>query len=270
MKIAVTGGAGFLGQATIRAAEDMGHDVWSFDRKDGGDILGDLTGLQDANTVIHLSGVLGTSELFDTPDLAVDVNIKGTLRVLEWCRQNNAGFVGITMPPVFPSVYAATKVCSAQLASAWHKAYGVPVSHVRAFNAYGTHQAHGEGHPQKIVPTFSVLGWKNKPLSIWGDGQQTMDLIDARDVGRMLVDATAFKNDETFDAGTGHPITVNEFAGMVLEETGSSAGIEYHPMRIGEEPTQIVAEGEGWNLLNWRPRFNRVSLKETIWSYLDA
>lgn len=266
MRIAITGGQGFLGRAAVAAAENAGHDVWTFDRADGNDVLGDLDALAGANVVVHLAGVLGTAELFDPgqPEHAVDVNIKGTLRVLEWCRENGAGYVGITMPPVFPSVYTATKVCAQMMATAWHKAYGVPVSHVRAFNAYGPGQAHGPGHPQKIIPTFARCAWAGEPIPVWGDGTQTVDLVHADDVGRMLIDATQHGDDAVFDAGTGEAVSVNEVASMTLGITGSTAGIEYLPMRTGEEPTTIVAKGEGWDRLDWRPVMDWDRLLDTV------
>lgn len=267
MKIAVTGGSGFLGQAAARAARAAGHEVWPFDRSDGNDVLGSLGGLSGADTVIHLAGLLGTSELFEDPEGAIQVNITGTLRVLQWCRENGAQFTGITMPQVFPSVYTATKVCAQRLASAWHLAYGVPVSHVRAFNVYGPGQAHGPGHPQKILPTFARAGWENKPLPVWGDGLQTMDLVDADDVGQMLIEATHFGDDEVFDAGTGTPVTVNEFARFVIGVTGSTAGIDHLPMRIGEQSTEIVARGEGWNRLDWHPLLSWPRVRAAIESY---
>lgn len=253
MRIAVTGGSGFLGQATIRAAETAGHEAWSFDRAHGNDILGDLSALKGADTIIHLAGMLGTSELFDDAEAAVQANVVGALRVLRWCEQNGAAYVGITMPPVFPSVYTATKVAADRLATAWHRAYGVPVAHVRAFNAYGPGQKFGPGHPQKILPTFARAAWQGRPLPVWGDGEQTMDLVHSDDVGRMLVDAAQFGDDVTFDAGTGVAVTVNELARAVLEVTGSTAGVEYLPMRLGETPTRIVAAGEGWDRLDWKP-----------------
>lgn len=264
MNIAVTGGSGFLGQATIRAAENAGHDAWSFDRDHGNDILGDLSSLQDADVVIHLAGMLGTSELFDTPEAAVHANVIGTLRILQWCREHGAGYVGISMPPVFPSVYTATKVCASRLATAWHKTYGLPVSHVRAFNAYGPGQKWGPGHPQKILPTFARAGWENRPLPVWGDGSQTMDLVHADDVGRMLIDATQHGDDVTFDAGTGVAVSVNEFAKFVLGLTGSTGGVETLPMRAGEDPTQIVATGEGWDRLDWKPEHHWGRIAEAI------
>src|SRR5690606_28677018 len=96
MRIAVTGGAGFFGRATIAAAEQAGHQVWAFDRTMGHDVLGSLDALADADVVIPLAGVLGTSELFDMPETALDVNIKGTLRVLQWCRNHRAAYVGVS------------------------------------------------------------------------------------------------------------------------------------------------------------------------------
>jgi UDP-glucose 4-epimerase len=270
MKIAVTGGSGFLGQATIRAAEESGHEAWSFDRAHGNDVLGDLTALKGADTIVHLAGMLGTSELFDAPESAVHANVIGTLRVLRWCQENSAAYVGITMPPVFPSVYTATKVCADRLATAWHVAYDIPVSHVRAFNAYGPGQKWGAGHPQKILPTFARAAWEGRPLPVWGDGEQTMDLVHSDDVGRMLVDAATHGDDVTFDAGTGVAVTVNELARAVLDFTGSKAGVEHLPMRKGETPTRIVATGEGWDRLDWKPEHSWARIASVVDWYRNA
>lgn len=253
--------------ATLDAAEVMGHNAWTFDKYNGHDIMGNLEHLKGADTVIHLAGVLGTSELFDTPQQAVDINIHGALRVLQWCEHNGANYVGITMPAVFPSVYTATKVCADRLASAWHLSKGVGVSRVRAFNAYGPGQKHGPGHPQKILPTFATEAWNNRPIPIWGNGEQTVDLIHADYLGRMLIDATKFTNDEVFDGGTGIAVTVNVLAEFVLHHTKSSAGIEYLPMRDGETPTRIVATGEGWNRLGWQPELDWNMVGAAVESY---
>lgn len=268
MRIAVTGGNGFIGRATIAAAAAQGHVVWSFDAAHGGDVLGDLAGLKDADAVIHLAGVLGTAELFDDPHRAVDVNVHGALRILEWCRDHDAHYVGITMPPVFPSVYTATKVCADRLASAFHHAYGMKVSRVRAYNAYGPGQAHGPGHPQKILPTFATEAWAERPIPVWGSGKQLVDLVHADSIGVMLVDAVQVGGaDQTFDAGTGTPVTVNELAHRVLDITGSRAGIEHLPMRLGEFETQISANGEGWARLGWKPTLDWPRIREAVLSY---
>lgn len=272
MRILVTGGAGFLGQATVRAGLALGHDMAIFDRSIGLDItdpklVADAFADVDPDHVIHLAGVLGTAELFDDPHTAVDVNIHGSLNLILACVEHGAGYTAITMPPVFPSIYTATKVCADRLATAYHRAAGLPASHVVAFNAYGPGQKHGPGHPQKIIPTFASEAWAGRPIPVWGDGSQTVDLVHADDLGRMLVEATAFDNDDVFDGGTGTALTVNQVADFVIEVTGSKAGIDYLPMRRGETPTEIVAEGRGWNRLGWKPEMDWDRLAETVESY---
>lgn len=265
MRVVVTGGAGFIGSAVCRHLDARGHEPISFDRANDQDILCDW--MPDADHCIHLAGVLGTHELFDTPEIAVDVNVKGTLNVLQWCRVRGAGYTGITMPPVFRSVYTATKMCADRLASAWHHEFGVPTSFVRAFNAFGPGQKHGPGHPRKIVPAFASEAWRGEPLIVWGDGTQTVDLVHTDDLARMLVDATAFGDCEVFDGGTGRPWTVNAVAEMVIAITDSRSKVEHRPMRRGEVPTNIVAKGDGWDLLGWHPEFRYQQLVEAVDSY---
>lgn len=264
MKLIVTGGSGFIGRATIAAAEAAGHEAESFDRAHGHDVLGSLTALASADAVIHLAGVLGTAELFDTAEEAVINNVVGSLRVMQACVDNDAGYVGITMPQVFDSIYTATKVCSTRLGTALHKFRGLPVSHVRAFNAFGAGQAHGEGHPQKILPTFATEAWHKRPIPIWGNGTQTVDLVHTDDLARMLVDAARFGDDQTFDGGTGVKVTVNDVADFVRDHCHSSEPHLYMPMRDGEEPTAIVAEGEGWDLLGWQPKLDWADVAECV------
>ena len=157
MKIAVTGGAGFLGAATVREAQERGHDTWRFDRADGHNVLGSLDMLKGAEVVIHLAGMLGTAELFDTPMDAITANVGGSVRILQWCRDNDAGYVGITMPDSsWANVYQATKLCSMRLATAWYHNFGVPVSHVRAFNgAEARPRPPAEDHPHLRLPRLA-------------------------------------------------------------------------------------------------------------------
>lgn len=265
MRIAVTGGAGFIGRAVLRQAQHVGHEVWSFDRASGYDVLGSLSALGDAEAVIHLAGVLGTAELFANPERAVEINIMGSLRVMRWCLENDAQYVGILMPDVFPSIYTATKVATQRLATALHHGRGLRVNHVRAYNAFGPGQKYGVGHPQKIVPTFAVHAWHRKPIPIWGDGQQGVDLIHADDLARMLVEAATLPGtNQVFDGGTGVEMTVRQVAEQIARLTDWHAPqFEFLPMRAGETPTtQIQARGEGWDVLGWHPPIR--SLRETV------
>lgn len=267
MKIAVTGGAGFIGARVVALARRRGHQAWAFDRSRGEDVLGSLHELGDAEVVIHLAGMLGTSELFAWPEAAVEANVVGAVRMLNWCRDNGAGYVGITMPDSsWANVYQATKLCAMRLATAWHREFGVPVSHVRAFNAFGPGQKHGPGHPQKFIPTFATMAWEGKPLPIFGDGLQTVDMVYVDDVARMLLDAAAYGDDQIFDAGTGVGTTVRQVCGIVNRMCGrASDNVEYLPMRSGEtEHTDIRARGAGWDLLGWKPELSNAQIEETV------
>lgn len=267
MKITITGGKGFIGSHVARWAERAGHEVRFFDKRDGNDIMGDLSALDGSEAVIHLAGVLGTLELFDTIQDAIDKNVTGSYRIANWCLENGAQYTGILVPDVFPSIYCATKVAAHRITSALHQAKGLKVSHVIAYNAHGPGQAFGPGHPQKFGPTFSINAWNNRPIPVWGDGSALVDPVSVSDVARMLVDAVEHPDDVVFDGGTGTCVTVKEVAEFVIHLTGSTAGIQYLPMRIGETPTNRAAKGRGWDRLNWRPHFNWSHLRETVMWY---
>jgi len=270
VRIAITGGSGFIGSAVVSAAKEAGHEPVIVDRSDGNDIL--HRGLDVAahvDHVIHLAGVLGTSELFDSAYNAVDVNVKGTLAVLQHCERYDQGYTVVTLPPIFPSVYTATKLCADHLARAWNNAYAVPVSFVRAYNVFGIGQKWGPGHPQKFLPTFATRAWRNEPIEIWGDGTQTMDVVSTKDLARMLVEATGYGDCDLFEAGCGEEISVIDFAEYVLHVTGSRGGITYLPMRRGEVPSRIKASGIGWEKLGWRPQLDWNEVKEAILWYKD-
>jgi UDP-glucose 4-epimerase len=264
VRIAVTGAAGFIGRAVTARLAEAGIEAVPYDLPRN-DVRRQLP-LGDAGHVIHLAGVLGTSELFGRVTEALEVNVIGTANVLAAAVDARIGYTGITMPAVFPSVYTASKIGARELERAFHHA-GLPTSRVRAFNAYGPGQKHGPGHPQKIVPTFATAAWAGQPIPIWGDGEQTVDLIHAGDLARLLADATAFGDDVTIDGGTGQAMTVNQVASMVLDITGSRAGTVHLPMRLGEVPAKIAAEGEGWGRLDWRPAFDPARFAETVESY---
>jgi UDP-glucose 4-epimerase len=270
MRVLVTGGRGFLGGAVLAELAHRGHEVFTYDRRDGNDILdwrNLRTHLEGCDAILHLAGLLGTHELFDQVADAIEVNVQGTANVLDAAHAAGARYISTTMPSVFPSVYTATKLGAVALERAWHHTYGLPVSRVRAFNAYGPGQRHGPGHPQKILPTFATAAWAGEPLPIWGDGTQTVDLIHVEDLGRLLVDALDHGDDWTVDGGTGVPFTVNAVAEMVLTITGSRAGVEHLPMRRGEAPTQVAATGEGWERLDWKPEFDPDRFAAAVESY---
>jgi UDP-glucose 4-epimerase len=271
MRVAVTGGAGFIGRATCKQLRELGHEPIVLDRSTRFDVRdrSKRSLIRNCDACIHLAGVLGTSELFSMPSEAVDVNVQGTLNVLEACRAGDVAYVGITMPDSqWPSIYQATKLAATRLASAYHHTYGFPVTHIRAFNAYGVGQAHGPGHPRKIIPSFATRSWNRQAIEIWGDGTQTVDLVHVDHVAHCLAHAATHGDisptrglastpmaptpttygvgrDQVWDAGTGQPMTVLEVAHMIGDITGHTQ-IRHMPMRDGEtHQSHICAKDPG-------------------------
>lgn len=273
MKVLVTGGAGWIGQATIRALEARGHESVIFDRTHSGDIR-DAEAVDMAvarvDHVIHLAGVLGTHELFEHAGEAVTVNVLGGLNIVTACVTFEKGLTEITMPRVNPSLYAATKACAMDIARAYVDAGMLRASFVRAYNAYGPGQAYGGDHPQKIVPTFASKAWADEALPVWGDGQLATDLVHVDDVARMLVEAMDHGDGVCFDAGSGHLQRVIDVANTVIEIVGKGK-VEHLQPRLGERKVSTpddVAKGEGWDRLNgWRPVFDPQRFVEAVNSY---
>lgn len=267
MHIVVTGGRGFIGQHVAREAIAQGHTVGYLDRRDGNDILGDLSALKGADAVIHLAGVLGTMEMFNFVEDSIEINIKGTWRIAQWCADNGAQLTLVNVPFVFPSIYQATKRGAYEICRALNHAGLLKMSSVTVFNAFGPGQ-HTENKakriPRKFTPTWATAAWQNQPIKVWGKGDHLIDPIHTDEVARIFVEATAFNDGEVFDAGSGLEFTVNEMAQFFLAHTKSTGGIEYEPMRIGEAKTNVAATGRGWDLLTRRPEFSWQQLADTI------
>jgi len=267
MRISVTGSRGFIGGHVRAHAESLGHEVAGFDLREGNDILGDLGALKGANAIIHLAGLLGTHEMFDFIEDSVKTNVLGTTRLAVWAAENNAQLTTVNTPNCFPSIYNATKVAAQAIVNVMTQDGMLKSSSLTVYNCYGTHHKTADPTkriPRKFTPTWATAAWNNKPIQIWGDGSHLMDLISTEEVSRIFVEATAFTNGEVFDAGTGTGFTVKEVAEFFLKVTGSTAGIEYLPMRRGEAKTNVPATGRGWELLTRPPTFDWDHLASVI------
>lgn len=267
MNVLVTGSSGFIGKAVVRVLTDAGHTVKPFDITEGNDIRNLESckeAMKDMDAVIHLAGVLGTDyPLVDDIDTALDINTIGSVNIMKACVPLLAHYIGITVPPGFPSIFAATKESAAKFATAFHHNFGLPVTNVRAFNIYGPEQETG------MIPDFAKSGWRGERLRILGDGNQTVDLVHIDDIAYIFLDALSTPGqDEIIDGGTGSSQTLNQVAHFVLQVTGSRAGIEYVPI-VGTTAS-VIARGEGWNYLRTRRPLNDPQrLKQTITDYQD-
>lgn len=255
MKASIIGGSGFLGFEIAKLLLSQGHEVVIADRSEPKEILPsatyarcditDMTSLgflAGSEEVYNLAGLLGTSELETRIHEAVRVNVMGAVNVFEVCRLHGVSRLFYpSKPNVWRNVYTITKEASEQLSTKYNELGGTRICSLRLFNAYGPRQ---HLTPiRKIVPVFAAQSRMGLPIEVWGDGEQTVDLIYSYDIAKAVVDFTRLGVPEIHDLGRGIPVSVNEVAAMVNDHFGNLAGVRHKPMRPGETPrTMLVAD----------------------------
>ncbi|MFG2636849.1 NAD-dependent epimerase/dehydratase family protein [Streptomyces sp. NPDC048362] len=256
MKAVVTGGSGFLGSTIACRLIEEGHDVTVLDRvpigtkglrSDARFVRGDVRDLellaktfQGAEEVYHLAGVLGTSELQETPQEAIDINIGGTVKVFE-----AAGTCGVPRvfypgkPNVWLNTYTITKAAAESFAQMANSSGPSRICSLRYYNAYGPGQALLP--IRKIVPAFAAQAIRGLPIQVYGDGEQIVDMVYSHDLADMTIRFTRTERTDVIpDCGSGISVSVNEVATAVNEHFGNRAGINHLPMRPGEVPRTVL------------------------------
>ena len=257
-RVLITRGNGFLGkhlQEKLKQ-EQLKHFVYDIanhadmDVRNPDDLSGHVKQFQPT-CIVHLAGVLGTHELWSSVKEAVDVNIHGTLNVAKVAQQHQVRMVSIEQPHIWYNVYEASKLAARRMVTGLSFDQGLRVAFITAHNAFGEHQAFGEGHPQKILPTFAMNAWQGKPLPVWGDGSQRCNLVYAGQVADVLFDAitqTAKYDDPTleYNAATNTLWAVDTLAQYVLDYVAAQGGpsgndfkdgqVKFNKMRRGEQP----------------------------------
>ena len=265
MRCLVTGGRGFVGQHLMAALSERGHEAISYDLVDGQDVL-DPESLKKAvlgaKAVFHLAGILGTEETFSNIRRCFDVNVMGTLNLLDICTDHDVPLIVLSLTSKWLSPYMVSKQAANALCQTYAAAYCTPVSVVRGLNAYGPGQHWGA--VRKVVPTFIVAALQGDPLRIYGDGNQIVDLIYVSDVAEIMVRLwESGKWGLLLDAGTGVPTRVIDLAQRVIEMCASQSTIEHEAMRLGE-PKGAVALADPTDALRELGYYPGTSLREGL------
>jgi len=262
-KAVVVGGLGFLGAAVVRELIGRGDAVVVLDRAASqagadrrfgtGAVQAQCADMLDrpallrhfrgADEIYHFGGRLGTSELNDDMFGAIDANITGAVSVFDAAVRSDVGRVFFpSKPNVWLNSYTITKVASEDFARLYNERGDVAIACLRYFNAYGPEQA--TGPVQKLIPTFALQATRGEPLGIFGDGEQTVDMVFAPDLARITVDVMRSGWCGTpMDCGRGVALTVNQVAAAVNAHFGRNGAIRHLPMREGEVPrTRLVAD----------------------------
>jgi UDP-glucose 4-epimerase len=218
---------------------------------------------KDARYVIHLAGIGDIVPSIEKPIEYMDVNVQGTVRVLECARACGAQkFVyaassscyGLAATPtredhpVDPKYpYALSKYFGEQAAFHWHEVYGLPVNSICIFNAYGP-RVRTTGVYGAVFGVFFRQKLAGKPFTVVGDGSQARDFIYVRDVAEAFY--AAAKTDivgERFNVGADNPQSINR----LVEILGGD--VVYVPKRPGEPDVTHADIAKITSRLGWKP-----------------
>jgi UDP-glucose 4-epimerase len=274
LKVLITGGAGFVGSHLVDRFLNGEYEIVVIDNFFSGKIenmkqhmnnksfhliKGDVRSLEDVekavkgvDAVCHLAAIVNIPLSIENPSLTEDVNVKGTLNLLEACVKHNVRhFVYVSTCAVYGearylpideehptnplSPYGASKLVAEHYCNIFNRIYGLQTVCLRFFNIYGSRQP--SGPYGGVITTFIESLEKEKPLVIYGNGNQTRDFLYVADAGKACMLALHSKNcsGKTFNIGTGTRVSINELAQILIRLVNKSkAKVIYSDERKGD------------------------------------
>jgi len=266
MKIFITGIQGFIPSHLANYLAEKGHDVVGIDNnlhpsknilsKSVHSYYGDVRYYEDidnyvrrADITYHMAAQINVDKSIDYPQETMDINLNGTINILNACRRygktmvfsstsevygTHEGSINENAPTYAQSPYAVAKLAADKLCGNYHSLYGVRVFRVRGFNTFGPFQ--GDDQYGAVIPKFIKLVMHDKPPIIFGDGKQLRDYIYVDDVVR------AYEHIPTVDkflgtpvnVGTGSTVSINKIADLIIKHFGKKLKPIYIVPRPGE------------------------------------
>jgi UDP-glucose 4-epimerase len=309
-RVCVTGADGFIGSHLVDALVSTGSDVTALAQYNSNGSNGWLDDLPPATlekvtihrsdirdpgamnrliegheTVFHLAALIAIPYSYSAPQSYVDVNVTGTLNVLEACRRYGVGRViqtstsevyGTAMsrpisedhPLQAQSPYAASKIASDMLAQSYARSFELPVIILRPFNTYGPRQSE-----RAVIPTVirQALDPECENIQI-GDTSPKRDFCFVEDTVSAFLAAGQNESLEPglpYNAGTGRMESIGEMIEIVRRLTGSNKPIETDPARLrpaNSEVFELIADAEKFRqATDWSATTNlEVGLATTI------
>ena len=280
MRAVVTGGAGFIGSNLVDALIARGDEVTVVDDLSFGkrenlnpaatfverDIR-DGIDLDGAEVVFHLAAQADVQTSVKRPDYDADVNVVGTVRVVEAAREAGAQVVFSSTggaiygecdgpadenAPLAPmSPYGIAKLCAEQYLSGWNRIHGTRNVVLRFANVYGPRQDSGlEGG---VVSIFLERMARGDETVIFGDGGQTRDFVYVGDVVDSLLAAVG-RDGGVFNIGTGSETSVLELHEACRAVSGQGSQARLEPARLGDARRSVLEVSLAARELGWSAR----------------
>ncbi|NNU77323.1 NAD-dependent epimerase/dehydratase family protein [Clostridium estertheticum] len=304
MKVLITGGAGFIGSNVVDLLIKEGHIVVVVDNLSQGkrenvnsiaefykcDVL-DLAELsvifytEKPDIVIHNAAQIDVQTSLKRPALDAEINIKGTINVLECCKKfgvkkiiypSSAAVYGNPkyLPvdenhPVDPiSFYGISKHTPEHYIKTYAELYNIKYTIFRYANVYGIRQdPKGEGG---VVSIFIDEFLNNKSPIVFGDGNQTRDFIYVKDIAKANLLAINSGNKEILNISTENPVTVNEIFGLMKKIFNSDLEAIHEKERDGDIRESYLKNEKAYKFLSWKNEYSlKDGLKETCSYYKE-
>ena len=298
----VTGGAGFIGSALVRALAAAGFDARVLDDLSSGNpanlegagaelVTGDVRDLdlvvgaaRGCDVVFHLAAGAGVVESMTDPLTNFDQNGRGTLTALEGARRaevprlvfssSNAPLGENAYPasedkPVAPlSPYGASKATGEAYCSAFHGAYGMDAVVVRFSNAYGPRSA----HKGNVIPMFIRRIRAGEELVLYGDGSQTRDFVFCEDLARGLVAAatTPGVGGQIFQLASGVETSLARLIELIGETAGETPRVRREPPRQGEIQRNYSLIDKAKTVLGYSPQVELRDGLQRTWDWFAS
>jgi UDP-glucose 4-epimerase len=303
-KVLVTGGAGFIGSHLVDRLVREGYPVRVIDNLSSGKIeniqhhidtnkvefiKGDIRDATLVNKsvdgvgfVLHLAAIISVPFSMENPDLTFDVNTQGTHNLLLAAAEKSVEkFVFISScavygdPEVNPvtediktnpiSPYAESKLIGERYCLSFNQSNQLKTVVLRFFNVYGPRQSMNAY--SGVITIFINKVKQKEPLTIYGDGSQTRDFVNVRDiVDGILASMKTNKTDgEVFNIGSGKPTSINDLAKAVLKLGNVDLEIKYEKYRTGDIKHSFADITKARKLLGYEPKVSlRDGLRELI------
>ena len=291
----VTGGAGFIGSHVADALLAEGWSVTVLDNLSSGKrgqvpaaarfVEGDIRSPEAAalvrdggfDLVCHLAAQIDVRKSVADPRFDVDVNIGGTLNLVEAVRASGrptrvlfastggAVYGDLVTPPNLEtyaknpeSPYGIAKFSVELYLAYYARVHGLDYIALRFANVYGPRQdPHGEAG---VVAIFCQRLLAGTPLTVFGDGAQTRDYVYVGDVARAHVLAASRPSipagavdDRAFNLGTGVETSVSDLAQGLIAVSGRAVPMQHAPARPGEQQRSVVSIDKARAGLGWAP-----------------
>lgn len=267
MKALLTGGAGFIGSNVAALLLEKGWEVRILDNLSSGYqrninglkaefLKGDIRNEKDAekacmgvDVVFHLAASVGRQRSLDFPVLDSEINLIGTVNVLEAMRKCGVGrivysssaaifgepeaeIVDENHPQNADSPYGVSKLAAEKMILSYHGIYGIGAVCLRYFNIYGPMQRYDMYG--NVIPIFAERLREGKPLKIYGDGLQTRDFLNVRDVANANYLAATSGGNGVYNLGSGGEITILQLSEWMQEISDRRVEVKYEPARAAD------------------------------------